>query len=250
VRTLLNQVLQQPLPENLQKEIIIVESNSTDGTRQEVQSFCKENSNSPLAEVRLVLQDRPQGKGNAVREGMTYVTGDIILIQDGDLEYDVADYPQLVQPILDHHADFVLGSRHLSAGTWKIRKFEENAFKDLFMNVGGVIFHLFFNLVYSVKLTDPTTMFKVFRTDCIRGVIFEGDRFEFDYELVGKLIRLGFIPLEVPISYRSRGFAEGKKVRILQDPFLWVMAILRFRLCKIRRRPGLSTLNSNSTQTP
>lgn len=229
VGVLLEQVLEQPLPGGLEKELIIVESNSTDGSRGVVKAFAWRNSDI----VKLILQNKPMGKGNAVREGLAAATGDIILIQDGDLEYDVKDYPQLIQPILDNQADFVLGSRHLSAGSWKIRKFKENPFSSYFLNFGGKVFHAFFNLMYRTKLTDPTTMYKVFRRKCIENLHFDSNRFDFDFELVAKLIRSGFVPLEVPISYVSRGFEEGKKIHVFRDPFMWVWAILKFRFCKV-----------------
>jgi len=106
------------------------------------------------------------------------------------------------------------------------------------MNLGGKIFHAAFNIVYGSKLTDPTTMYKVFLRSCLQGVAFESNRFDFDYELVAKLIRLGYMPLEVPVSYLSRGFEAGKKVNVLRDPFMWVWSILKFRFKKIERIPG------------
>ena len=143
VEQLLKQVWEQPVL-NLEKELIIVESNSTDGTRQIVSRFVKEHP----AGMKLILQPKPCGKGNAVREGFSAATGDIILIQDGDLEYDPKDYPLLVQPIIDGRADFVLGSRHLAAGSWKIRKFASSPLRSFVMNLGGIVFHGLFNLLY------------------------------------------------------------------------------------------------------
>ena len=236
VSQLLEAVRGQPLPGGLMKELVIVESNSSDGSRERVRRFADASIGGPV-EVRLVLQEGPRGKGFAVREGLKHVTGQIILIQDADLEYDVADYPQLLEPILQGHADFVLGSRHLAAGNWKIRKFEQNPLKAKIMNFGGWFFHGCFNLVYGVKLTDPTTMYKVFLTDCVRGVEFESNRFDFDWELVAKLLKLGYMPLEVPVTYRSRGFDQGKKVNFFRDPFTYVRAIVKFRLKRIRRTP-------------
>lgn len=235
VLDLLGRVLAQALPGGLSKEMIIIESNSSDGTRELVQKFVSENSSNQSTAIRLILQARALGKGHAARQGLALATGEIILIQDGDLEYDTADYPQLIQPILDGHADFVLGSRHLSAGSWKIRKFEKSPIKSFYMNLGGTLFHTGFNLLYGSKLTDPTTMYKVFLRSCIQGIAFECNRFDFDFELVAKLIRLGFNPLEVPVSYQSRGFEKGKKVNILRDPFMWVWSILKFRFKKIKR---------------
>jgi glycosyltransferase involved in cell wall biosynthesis len=232
---LLNRVVRQNLPENLKKEIIIVESNSADATRSLIQGFIASTIPSANISLQLILQEQARGKGHATREGLRSATGDIILIQDGDLEYDTGDYPQLIQPILDGHADFVLGSRHLSAGTWKIRKFEESPLKAFYMNLGGSLFHTGFNLLYQVKLTDPTTMYKVFLRSCIEGINFECNRFDFDFELVAKLIRLGYNPLEVPVSYASRGFDKGKKVSLLRDPFTWIWSILKFRFKRIKR---------------
>lgn len=237
VLELLKQVFNQPLPGDLKKELVIIESNSTDKSRHFVHKFCKENARAPGVELQLILEEGPKGKGHATRKGIAAATGEIILIQDADLEYDVSDYPQLIQPILDGHADFVLGSRHLSAGTWKIRKFSTARFKGALMNLGGQFFHTFFNIMFQVHLTDPTTMYKVFLRDCIRGVEFSSNRFDFDWELVAKLIRLGFTPLEVPVSYKSRGFDQGKKISFWRDPFTYLRAIILFRFKRIRRTP-------------
>ena len=234
VATLLQQVDDQPLP-GLEKELVIVESNSTDGSRQIVQDFCRKK-NSPL--VRLVLQAKPQGKGNAVRTGLNVCTGDIVIIQDADLEYDVRDYPLLLQPLLDGRTEFVLGSRHLAAGHWKVRHFIDQRLLAFILNLGGVFFNGLFNLLYGQKLTDPTTMFKVFRRDCLKHFQLVSNWFDFDYELLGKLIRSGFLPLEVPVSYQSRSFRGGKKIRVFQDPPTWVWAIIRFRFCPLTPPSG------------
>lgn len=232
------------------KEIILVESNSTDGSRELVKKIV-ESAKAPSGmqnpfRVSAVFQNQPMGKGNAVRAGMESATGDIILIQDADLEYDTADYPALLEPIRSGKAQFVLGSRHLSAGNWKIRKFENDPFRSIVLNFGGIFFHGLFNLVFQVKLSDPTTMFKVFSRSCIANLSLTRDRFDFDYELAGKLIRAGFVPYEVPVSYKSRGFSEGKKIRIFRDPINWVIGILYARFSKLYRKstkgvtPGLS----------
>jgi len=231
IEELLRRVLEQPIP-GLEKEVVIVESRSTDGTREKIQKFLMDYSHSGV-KVKLILQESPCGKGHAVREGLQSVTGDIILIQDGDLEYDVRDYPTLLDPILQGKAELVLGSRHLGVGHWKIRRFEENQVKSALLNLGGVFFHSFFNLLYQQRLTDPTTMYKVFRTDCLEGIVLQANRFDFDYELLGKLLRKGYQPYEVPVSYVSRSFKEGKKIRVFRDPWTWLIAIVRYRLSPI-----------------
>jgi hypothetical protein len=139
----------------------------------------------------------------------------------------------LLTPIIEGRAAFVLGSRHTGPDRWKIRKFSRSGLLAGFMNVGGILFHWFFNSVFDTRLTDPTTMYKVFRADCLDGLSFTCNRFDFDYELLGKLIRAGFHPLEVPVSYRSREFHEGKKIRVIKDPLTWVAAILRCRFARL-----------------
>jgi glycosyltransferase involved in cell wall biosynthesis len=228
VATLLDRVWAQRLP-GVTKEIIIVESNSTDGSREIIAEFIARHSTESSPRIQVIHQSRPMGKGHAIRQGFAAATGEILLIQDADLEYDVADYPHLLAPIIDGRAALVLGSRHMGQNGWKIRQCAQNGLTTAFMNFGGILFHAFFNAVFSTRLTDPTSMYKVFRSDCLNGLNFTSDRFDFDFELLGKLIRTGFRPLEVPVSYKSRGFAEGKKIRILRDPPTWVFAILKSR---------------------
>lgn len=224
---LLNRVYK--LKSNLfEKEMIIVESNSTDGSRKLVQDFAKKHP-----EVNLILEKKPSGKSLAVRKGIKAATGDIILIQDGDLEYDVNDYDKLVKPIIDGKTEFVLGSRHLKddkSFDWQIRKFKgKQAIWAHTMNVGARVMDLFFNTLYGTNLTDPHTMFKVFTKNLVNQVHLEGEFFELDVELVSKFIRLGHVPIEVPISYNSRGPEEGKKVRFMRDGSRMIKTILKYR---------------------
>jgi glycosyltransferase involved in cell wall biosynthesis len=228
VATLLDRVWTQPLA-HAAKEIVIVESNSTDGSREIVAEFVARHAGQSGTAIRAIYEDEPKGKGHAIRQGFAAATGEILLIQDADLEYDVADYPDLIDPIVEGRTAFVIGSRHMGPEGWKIRKFARGGLKALCMNVGGIVFHSFFNAVFSSRLTDPTSMYKIFRADCLQGLSFSCNRFDFDFELTGKLIRAGFIPLEVPVSYKSRGFDEGKKIRVLTDPLTWIIAILKSR---------------------
>jgi glycosyltransferase involved in cell wall biosynthesis len=232
VAALLERVRAQPLP-GAAKEIIVVESNSTDGSREIVAEFVARHTAPSSPPVRAIYQDGPRGKGHAIRQGIATASGDILLIQDADLEYEVSDYPDLLAPIIAGRAAFVLGSRHLGPERWKIRRFAKHGFKAAFMNVGGMLFHGFFNLLFATRLTDPTSMYKVFRADCLDGLHFSCDRFDFDFELLGKLIRAGFVPLEIPVSYTSRGFDQGKKIHIFRDPWTWVVAILKTRFTSL-----------------
>lgn len=221
-------VLATPLPKGVTLELVIVESNSTDDTRQIVEKYER------VAGVELILQETARGKGNAVREGFRHLTGDVVLIQDGDLEYRVEDYPRLLEPIIEGRADFVLGSRHTPDGA--IRRFVDAKHISLVMNVAHWFFATLFNVVYRTWLRDPFTMYKVFRRECIQGLEFVANRFDFDWELVAKLVRSGYRPLEVPVSYFSRGYASGKKVRFFRDPLTWLVALVRFRFSRLEPR--------------
>lgn len=214
--------------EGIDREIIVVESNSTDGTRE----LALEYETHP--EVSVVLQERPNGKGNAVRTGLAKAQGDIVMIQDADLEYDLNDYDALLEPLLAYRSVFVLGVRH--GGTWKMRKFsDQQGLADL-LNLGHVFFTTLINVLYGQQMSDPFTMYKVFRRDCLYELEFECNRFDFDHELVIKLVRKGYRPLEVPVNYRSRSFREGKKVSMVRDPLSWVWVDLKYRFVPLRRR--------------
>jgi glycosyltransferase involved in cell wall biosynthesis len=168
-----------------------------------------------------------EGKGAAVREGLLQASGSIILIQDADLEYDTADYPRLLDPILSGQARFVLGTRHKHGRA--MRSMNGNPLSSLLMNAGHRLFLWLFNRVAGTALTDPFTMYKVFRRSAIDGMEFHCRRFDFDIELSMRLIQAGNVPLEIPVSYRSRSFQEGKKVRWMRDPITWLLALWRLR---------------------
>jgi Glycosyl transferase family 2 len=208
--------------------VIIVESNSTDGSRQLVRQYDRH------PRVRVIYEDRPSGKGHAVRKGLAAASGDVILIQDADLEYDIDDYDSLLRPILDYRHNFVIGSRHtINNRIWKIRKFNDAAGLAALFNFGHLTFLTLFNLIYRQRLSDPFSMFKVFRIDCLYGLTFECNRFDFDFELVIKLLRKGYRAFEVPINYRARSFTEGKKVTVFRDPLTWLRALVKYRTSRL-----------------
>lgn len=209
-------------------DVLLVESNSTDGTRELVQQIEKR------PRVAVIYEDRPRGKGHAVRAGLAQASGDLVLIQDADLEYDVDDYDQLVEPIVTGRAAFVLGIRHgMDGKTWKMRHFADQVIVGQAMNVGHVFFTGLFNAVYGQRLRDPFTMFKVFRRDCLYGLTFESNRFDFDWELVAKLVRAGYVPLEIPVNYSSRSFSKGKKVSLWRDPWTFFRACFKYRFVSL-----------------
>jgi putative flippase GtrA len=226
---LMRMLLAKPLDHmGLEREIILVESNSTDGSRELVTGFASTPG------VKILYQDRPRGKGNAVRAGLAVATGDIVLIQDADLEYDVNDYDVLLEPLLAGHAAFVLGARH--GGRLRMRRFQEQKVLGEALNVAHVLLAGFINVLYGQGMKDPFTMFKVFRRECIYGLQFECNKFDFDHELVIKLVLKGYRPLEIPVNYCARSFKQGKKISFFRDPPGLIAADLKYRLRRLRPR--------------
>lgn len=194
---------------NIDKELIIVDDGSTDGTSELLSSY--------QHKYHFTLLKHPQnlGKGAAVKTALKKATGQIILIQDADLEYDIKDYPHLLQPILASQTSFVLGSRPFIGS-------------PLYL-LGRRLYTTLFNLLYDIKLTDPATMYKVFKTECLKSVNFKSNHFELDWEIVAKLIKKGFIPIEIPVSYKPRSIQQGKKIIFFRDSWQVLLAIIRFR---------------------
>jgi SAM-dependent methyltransferase len=207
-------------------ELLIIESNSTDGSREIVNEYLGHER------VGIILEEEPRGKGHAVRQGLIAAKGDIILIQDADLEYDFEDYDALIETLRDGKHAFVLGSRH-GGEKWKVRHFEGQPIVAFLANTVHWILTLLINILFRVRLTDPFTMFKVFRRSAIHGLTFSSNRFDFDYELLLKLIRRGYTPIEIPVNYSARSFQQGKKVRFFRDPLTWVWAIIKFRFSSL-----------------
>jgi len=225
VRTVIENVLSKEI-RNCDIDFIIIESNSSDGSREIVAEF----RNEPR--IRIILEDLPRGKGHAVRQGLSAATGDIILIQDADMEYDFEDYDSLIEILRDGGETFVLGSRH-GGDKWKIRHFEGQPIVAFLTNTVHWTLTIIINVLFKVRLNDPFTMFKVFRRSAIHDLTFNCNRFDFDIELLLKLIRKNHKPIEVPVNYMARSFKEGKKVRFFRDPLTWVWAIIKFRFIKI-----------------
>jgi 2-polyprenyl-3-methyl-5-hydroxy-6-metoxy-1,4-benzoquinol methylase/glycosyltransferase involved in cell wall biosynthesis len=223
---MMERLLHKEIP-GLQTEIIVVESNSTDGSREAALKF-KDHPN-----VQVVLEEQPLGKGHAVRTGLRYASGDYVLIQDADLEYDFEDYDALLGQLVGGTRAFVLGSRHGGRRIMKMRQFTGQRSLSLFMNAGHWFFTALINILFFQRFRDPFTMFKVFRRDCLFGLEFECNRFDFDFELLIKLVRKGYRPIELPVNYRSRSHKEGKKVRIFRDPISWLKALIRLRFVRI-----------------
>ena len=210
--------------EGVEIEVIIIESNSSDGSRELVLGYQQH------PRVRVILEAQALGKGHAVRAGLQAAKGNLVLFQDADLEYDINDYDALLTPLVRYQCNFVLGSRHgTGKNNWKVREFTDSPGLAAFFNLGHIFFLTLFNVLYSQRLTDPFTMFKVFRRECLYGLTFECNRFDFDYEIVIKLLRKGYKPLQLPVNYWSRSIKDGKKVTIFRDPLTWIHALFKFR---------------------
>jgi glycosyltransferase involved in cell wall biosynthesis len=208
-------------------EIIVVESNSTDKTREILKGI-----EDPL-ELDIFFQNEPKGKGSAVRLGMSQMSGDVFLIYDADAEYNPEDIPKLLIPIENGTSSFVLGTRHEKGRSMRVM--DEHRFRPALMNLAHKFFTGLINTTFRVRLTDPFTMYKVFRSEVFSGIELVSNRFDFDWELTCKAIRLGCVPIELPVFYKSRSFTQGKKVRFFKDPLTWLVALARFRLTKIKR---------------
>jgi glycosyltransferase involved in cell wall biosynthesis len=223
--SLLDRVLALDL-KGLDKEVIIVEGNSTDGTRDIVRGY------EGRPGVRVVYEERPRGKGAAARAGLARATGDYLLIQDGDLEYDPADTLKLLAPLRAGEAEVVFGSRVMASPQhWQFRRLHgSERWFGFLVNLGGVLFTGLFNLLYGTRLSDGATMFKLFRTADLQALTLKSDGFDYDWELSAKLAKKGLRFAELPVFYKARSLAEGKKIRFWRDGWRVLTAILRYRL--------------------
>jgi glycosyltransferase involved in cell wall biosynthesis len=213
IRELVRRVQAVPIP----KEVVVVEDCSTDNTRAVLKELEAEHGN-----LRVFYQPRNQGKGAALREGFRHATGDVVLVQDADLEYDPAEYPRLVQPILDGRADVVYGSRFIG-DTHRVLYF--------WHSVGNKVLTLLSNFFTNLNLTDMETCYKVFRREVLAGIKLKSDRFGFEPEITAKIARRrkpAWRVYEVPISYSGRTYEEGKKIG-LKDAFNAFWCIVRYR---------------------
>ena len=210
----INEIVRRVRAAPYSKEIIIVDDGSTDGTREKLKELAK------LPEARVFYHERNQGKCAALRTGFKQASGDVIVIQDADLEYDPAEYGALLQPILDGDADVVFGSRFLG-GPHRVLYF--------WHSVGNWVLTTFSNIFSNLNLTDMETCYKVFRREVIDGLEFKSNRFGFEPEFTSKVARKRWRVYEVPISYRGRTYEEGKKIG-WKDALSALFAIIRFNL--------------------
>lgn len=209
----IGEILKRVQSTQLANEIIVVDDGSKDGTRDVLQGL------NGQTDVRVILHERNQGKGAAVVTGIKAAQGDILLIQDADLEYDPRDYQTLLQPIQEGLADVVYGSRFLGA-PHRVTMF--------WHMIANKMLTLMTNILYNTILTDMETGYKVFRREVIEGINIRAKRFDFEPEFTAKVLKRHHRIFEVPISFNPRDYSQGKKIK-LKDAFEAVWTLLKYR---------------------
>ncbi|MFQ5490094.1 MAG: glycosyltransferase family 2 protein [Phycisphaerae bacterium] len=216
LEALVERVLAVELP--LDRQIVMVDDGSTDGTRD---VYPKIQQRWPDVDFKIKLAQRNQGKGAALRQGFALATGDIIIVQDADLEYDPADYPRLLAPILDGKADVVYGSRFIGGDAHRVLYF--------WHMIGNRMLTLLSNMMTNLNLTDMETCYKVFRAEVIKPLKLKSNTFTIEPEMTAKVAKGKWRIYEVGISYAGRTYEEGKKIN-WKDALRALYAIIRFRI--------------------
>lgn len=211
IESIVQAVLAVPLP--YERELVIVDDCSRDGTRDYLENL----KNKP--NFVIVFHEVNQGKGAALRTGFAHATGDIIIIQDADLEYDPNEYPKLLKPIIDGKADIVYGSRFVGGESHRVLYF--------WHSVGNHFLTLMSNMFTNLNLTDMEVCYKVFKRPILQEIVLEEDRFGFEPEFTAKISRLGYPIYEVGISYYGRTYEEGKKIN-WRDGVRAIYVILKY----------------------
>jgi glycosyltransferase involved in cell wall biosynthesis len=199
--------------DKIDKEIIIVDDFSTDGTREILESLKGKDE-----KLKIIFQKKHVGKGFAIRTALKFVEGEIVLIQDADLEYDPNEYPKLIEPILEGKAKIVYGSRVL----------KKNPKASIIFYIGGRFLSFLTNLLYGTNITDEPTGYKVFSTDVLKSIDLKCLGFEFCPEVTAKVAKKGYKIYEVPINYNPRSIKEGKKIRF-KDALKAVFTLIKYR---------------------
>ena len=219
IHLLLDKVAEVRLIGNISKEIVVINDCSRDNTRQVLEKYI---SDHPDQDIRLINQDINQGKGAAIHKGIEMCSGDLVIVQDADLEYDPEEFNLLLQPFLSGFADVVYGSRFLGGKPHRILFF--------WHTLGNKFLTTFSNMFTNLNLTDMETCYKMFRADIIKSIYFKEGRFGFEPEVTAKISRIKGIRIyEVGISYYGRTYEEGKKITA-KDGFRAIYCIMKYNI--------------------
>ncbi|MDR2018605.1 MAG: glycosyltransferase family 2 protein [Syntrophobacterales bacterium] len=217
----LGKINKASLPNGIAREVIVINDESSDNTEEEIKRYQREN---PAAEIRYLKHETNLGKGAALRTGIMEASGDCLIIQDADLEYDPDEYALLLKPFLDGHADVVYGSRFMGGGAHRVLFFSHS--------IGNRFLTFCSNLLTNLNLTDMETCYKLFRTDIIKGIRLRENRFGFEPEVTAKVARVPGVRIyEVGISYYGRTYREGKKIN-WKDGVRALYCIMKYGLLK------------------
>ena len=220
-REYITEVIQRVVDTGIPTELVVVDDFSRDGTRDVLKKL--EASWKDSCSLRLLFHEKNMGKGAALRTGFAHVTGGIVIIQDADFEYDPRDYPKLMQPIIDGKADVVFGSRFIGGDSHRVLFF--------WHSVGNKLLTFVSNMLTNINLTDMETGYKAFRTEVLKGITLESNRFGFEPEITAKVAKKRVRIYETSISYAGRTYEEGKKIN-WKDGVAAFWHIIKFNLLR------------------
>jgi glycosyltransferase involved in cell wall biosynthesis len=208
------EIVRQVKAVDLEKEMLIVDDGSTDGTKEVLKSLEGDE------EIRIFYHDTNRGKGSAIRTALDHVQGDLVIVQDADLEYDPRDYTKLVRPIMEGKTQVVYGSRYLN---------QENPLPFTKFKIGVLLLNWLVKLLFGFHITDEATCYKVFKAELLKNLSLKCKKFEFCPEVTAKILKRGYKIIEIPISYRYRTVSEGKKIG-WKDGLSAVVTLIKYRL--------------------
>ncbi len=223
VGILLGKVVRSKLPPNIDKEIVIVDDASKDGSYRDCLIFKQKHENG--IKIKLIRHNSNRGKGASVLDGINLSSGEFVVIQDADLEYDPDDYGKLIEPLIDREADIVYGTR---LKHYPLRLFGKRKTPLISHYIGNKFLTVVTEILYQKKVSDMETCYKMFRKDILKGINIKARRFDFEPEFTAKVLKKGYKIYEIPIRVKPRGYNEGKKIS-WKDGFIALWTLVKYR---------------------